>query len=427
MNPPHHGAAVPPPAYFQQLAQFMLGMQQNVPIRPQDMAVAQVNHALNGRHGAIMPPAPEMAVGVNVVVPRQAQPVAQAPQQEQVVSRKLDVHIPCPGARKGESVLRIVTFDIDDTEPGDFLSRVCANMDIKVEGAKLGWKSCDDKKGALFRQLETKDDVTRAFTDLGRMLDSKRRERPVYMVVENLAREPEPEKAPKPTEAAIDPEVLTAVKTKLTCAKHPGANRWCYVRNDEGHEGEHVRLGINEVGLWARAVQNKRANADCLVPPDNITIAELPKADARSVLRSQRASMVPDVHVHVDANLIESRIAKIAKLDADFPKMMETMKRKHGSTGNDEDSDEDVDDSEPVPISALLHELHAKTPTLNFPGYQAALEKHGICYEHTILKFKLEYYQKTVGLVDGAAVELYDAVKRRARKAKKARQANKEN
>jgi hypothetical protein len=59
---------------------------------------------------------------------------------------------------------------------------------------------------------------------------------------------------PKSQELATDPDVLGKVKEKLKCAVHPGPHRWCYVRQDAGHEGEHVALGIGEVGLWARQI-----------------------------------------------------------------------------------------------------------------------------------------------------------------------------
>jgi hypothetical protein len=57
--------------------------------------------------------------------------------------------------------------------------------------------------------------------------------------------------APKVTETAVEPEMLRKVKKALECAMHPGPHWWCFVRRDKGHEGEHVPLGIQEVGLWA--------------------------------------------------------------------------------------------------------------------------------------------------------------------------------
>jgi hypothetical protein len=60
--------------------------------------------------------------------------------------------------------------------------------------------------------------------------------------------------APKALETATNPEVLHKVKNVLQCATHSGPHRWCYMRRDREHEGEHVALGIYEVSLWARKI-----------------------------------------------------------------------------------------------------------------------------------------------------------------------------
>jgi hypothetical protein len=60
--------------------------------------------------------------------------------------------------------------------------------------------------------------------------------------------------APKVNDTATDPDTLRKVKTTLQCATHAGPNRWCYVRRDKGHEGEHVALRTHEVSLWARKI-----------------------------------------------------------------------------------------------------------------------------------------------------------------------------
>lgn len=80
----------------------------------------------------------------------------------------------------------VLNFNIDDILPGDFLARICANMNMSVEGAQLGWKSGDDPKKAQPRRLSTDDDVLQAFTEFRPVLSSTRRTKPVYMEVINL-------------------------------------------------------------------------------------------------------------------------------------------------------------------------------------------------------------------------------------------------
>jgi hypothetical protein len=83
-------------------------------------------------------------------------------------------------------VVTILTFDIDDIPQQDFLSRVCATVGVEQAQAKLGWKTCDDKKKAAYRCLATTDDVNHAFNIHRKMLDNKWREKPVYMEIVNL-------------------------------------------------------------------------------------------------------------------------------------------------------------------------------------------------------------------------------------------------
>jgi hypothetical protein len=83
-------------------------------------------------------------------------------------------------------VMTIITFDIDDIAEEDFLSRVFATVGVERDKGKLGWKTCDDKKKVPYQRLETHDDVKHAFEAHRKMLDSKQREKPVYMEVANL-------------------------------------------------------------------------------------------------------------------------------------------------------------------------------------------------------------------------------------------------
>jgi hypothetical protein len=60
-------------------------------------------------------------------------------------------------------------------------------------------------------------------------------------------------KADKPSETAVTLPELRKVKEKLTCALHPGKNRWCYVRGPKDKRpGEHVPLDLEVLLLWAR-------------------------------------------------------------------------------------------------------------------------------------------------------------------------------
>ena len=70
--------------------------------------------------------------------------------------------------------------------PTDFLSRIIANLSLDPKVAKLGWKSCDNRKTQPPRRLETSADVQGAFTELSGLVRDPCRKRPVYMEIVNL-------------------------------------------------------------------------------------------------------------------------------------------------------------------------------------------------------------------------------------------------
>ncbi|TFK31830.1 hypothetical protein BDQ12DRAFT_671560 [Crucibulum laeve] len=171
-----------------------------------------------------------------------------------ILQQCFDVCIPdgCGNHRKDDPTMTTtITFDIDDIPPEDFLSCVCATMGVEWEKIQLGWKTCDEKKKEPPHWLQTHDNVKHAFSLHGKMLDSRQQEKPVWMDIFNMTKPVEAVKPVKSNETTTDPDVLNKVKSKLKCTQHPGPHQWCYIWCNEGHEGEHVPLGICEVGLWA--------------------------------------------------------------------------------------------------------------------------------------------------------------------------------
>lgn len=180
------------------------------PLRPEDLAMAHIQHALDGGTfkqpwnppQGLQPPHPNVPLvaaqagnnsqreGLQILclISESSQYILGA-NLEQLPPKRLDVHVPygCGDhATDNAAVNTILTFDIDDIEEEDFLLRVFATAGLERGKGKLGWKTCDDKKKALYRRLETPDDVKHAFNAHRKMLESKRHKRPVYMEVANL-------------------------------------------------------------------------------------------------------------------------------------------------------------------------------------------------------------------------------------------------
>jgi hypothetical protein len=104
----------------------------------------------------------------------------------------LEVEIPAAPVAETESTLATAAtpirleFSIDDVIPGDFLARVCANMDVSRADAKLGWKASTDAKRSLARPLQNDNDVKAAFDYFCPIISSTRRTKKVHMLVVNL-------------------------------------------------------------------------------------------------------------------------------------------------------------------------------------------------------------------------------------------------
>ena len=64
-----------------------------------------------------------------------------------------------------DKVTRDIEFPID-IEHRDFISRVCAVMNLNVATAQLGWKLNDDAKCNPAQQLTTQEDLQEAFRSL---------------------------------------------------------------------------------------------------------------------------------------------------------------------------------------------------------------------------------------------------------------------
>ncbi|KAF7977228.1 hypothetical protein HWV62_4323 [Athelia sp. TMB] len=364
------------------ITQYLLGMGPMPPITPQQRAVGYAQQALDG--GAYENP---FQAGLEP-----------APQAEPVT--RLDVQMPYKSAsrRPGDNiVVGMINFQLD-IPPEDFLSRVCAQIGISREGARLGWKSQgDDKQRAPWHRLETHDDVRQTFAHFDKLKKDPRRRKAVVMEIADLedaarmaerAAQLKNALAPKATESAYAEE-LKIVKGALRCEEHGGANRWCYV--SPGHGKKHIALGLKEVGLWARKMR---------------------------VGRQKNTPDMPAVHIHLGS---DSPLAPVTSNGAGTS-ASGTKRPREESSDDESDSDGDL-----LPITEVLRQLDSRMPALKFRKYEAALSSNGIEYAHSVLDFDATYFKDNVGMSDGASREFLRSVRRivkgKAKQHKRARQA----
>ncbi|KAF7328413.1 hypothetical protein MVEN_02557000 [Mycena venus] len=280
----------------------------------------------------------------------------------------------------------------------DFFSRIHARMNIDPATATLGWKESQDRRRDPHNRLSTAQDLSDAFKRLI-TLQNRRRKKPVIMEVVNLEVQADgkpTKQAEKQSETAITIPELEKVKAKLTCALHPGRNRWCYVMPPTSkHPGKHIPLGIDHVGLWARKVHDGEADEDCIDPPNIFNfdeMAERGRAREERSARSRGQAALPPIHVHVNSGSGEQVLRDI---DSNVP----TSHKRVRDESSDDDSD---DDDDTLTIIDVLRELNTRYPALNYLQYASALEAKGIVYASSALSFDYAYYKNDVGMADGA-------------------------
>ncbi|KAG6908316.1 hypothetical protein DXG01_005292 [Tephrocybe rancida] len=392
---------------------YLLGMGPLPPPRPEEIAVARFNAALNNG-------------GFDPTVHHNDQPAAVENRvtPPPTVAQILEVRLPVPREDGGQPTIvpiRIKT----DIEPRDFLARVIANLDLDPGSAQLGWKSCDDTKTSHPRRLKTDEDVQCAFDEMVKLLTSTRRKRPVFMEVVNLTKPAVPvPSAPKPSETAASEE-MKIVKEKLRCAQHPGANRWCFVKNDrDGNAGRHVPLGIAELSLWAREMRDGRCDRECKLAPEILRLDDLVNAEReRSEPRGSRRygpaqPAMPAIHVH----LTDSPIGEVL-----VPRERNQAKHKRKRQDTPPDNDSDTDDVPVIAISELLESLHSVRPALNYPQYERALLKAGIAYTNAVLEFDKSFFaSEKIGMPLGAIGDFLRAARSAMKKGKQDRKKARE-
>ncbi|KAJ7709051.1 hypothetical protein B0H17DRAFT_916406 [Mycena rosella] len=304
-----------------------------------------------------------------------------------------------------------------DIPADDFFSRIHARMNVDPATAILGWKESQERRRDPHRRLETAEDLGGAFKQLIALQKSSRRKKPVIMEIANLEVQPDgktTKQAEKQSETAISIPELEIVKAKLTCALHPGRNRWCYVMPpDSKHPGEHIALGIEHVGLWARKVHDGEASDDCINPPNVLNfdqMAEKGRAREERIAHGRGQAALPPIHVHVGSGS-EHTLHDIN------PNLPTSRTKRAREVSSDSSSDDDDDDA--LTITDVLQELDKKYPALQYLQYSPALAAKGIVYASSALGFDHAYYKDNVGMADGAIGAFVKRVGKMVRAAKK--------
>ncbi|KAJ6507806.1 hypothetical protein C8R47DRAFT_966359 [Mycena vitilis] len=391
--------AGPPPGGFETTAAYLLGMGPRPPVDNRHLAVALMQNSLDSgmfdQTQHFRPPFEE------------SQSREDDDDDDEIAQTQ-------PGYNKQMKTQLVLPANIP---PDDFFSRIHARMNVDPATAVLGWKESQERRRDPHHRLSSADDLSTAFTKMVALQNSTRRQKPVIMEVVNLEVQPDgktTKQAEKQSETAISIPELEKVKAKLTCALHPGKNRWCYVMPPtSNHPGKHIPLGLEHVGLWARKVHDGEASDDCIDPPNVLNFDEMAERGRTREERNARGrgqAALPPIHVHVGGD--SSGQHALREIDANVP-------TSHKRTREESSDDESDDDEDALTIVDVLRELNKKYPALNFLQYSAALEHKGIVYANSALEFDRTYFKDSVGMADGAIGAFIKKVGKMVKAAKK--------
>ncbi|KAF9046646.1 hypothetical protein BJ165DRAFT_1527720 [Panaeolus papilionaceus] len=219
-----------------------------------------------------------------------------------------------------------------------FLTQVCEIMGSPPNVTKLAWKTSDDLKAILPRELRTPAQLKSAIQTIVKIQSNPKRFKPIAMVIINL----------NPKTIPYEEELLL-LQDKLRCAVHVRPDCWCYVRPGCKNLDDHIPLGIEELNLWAKKIHVGMGDATGNIPPDCFRWAGDIEKQGHSIILKRR--YVP------------------------------------------EDHDNYVDNNrEELLLASLLRSLDVRYPKLNFPQYRGQLHARGIIYARSLLQVEPTFY-----------------------------------
>jgi len=156
---------------------YLLGARRTPPPpRPQDYAVAMMNHLLDGgQMHRNRDEEEESSVHVscpcflNLVVLRHASAATQIVVQVSVA----------------KNIVNKINFPSDISQ-NDFLDRIYAAMNLDRQKDELGWKTCDEGDRAANHRLSSSLDVKDAIQTIVKMQSNPRRRKPVFLKITHL-------------------------------------------------------------------------------------------------------------------------------------------------------------------------------------------------------------------------------------------------
>ncbi|KAF8957716.1 hypothetical protein BDZ97DRAFT_1951097 [Flammula alnicola] len=316
-------------------------------------------------------------------------PVARAPAAPQADISHIDVSIPRNTEVQNGIVTRITIRLETDLIFEDFISRVCANMDLDPAEAVLGYKFIGDRVSEPPHRLSNADELQAA---MAKGIDKIRRARSrgVVMEMHNLRAAATKNKKAVPTksnkrsantvtdENEENPVIsyalqLRELKQRLFCQKH---DAHCYINPVDT---EHMILNTKQLTFWAKEIQ--------LFDPNNKKHPPFIK-DFDHVSKKPRTSRsgpsASNINVYVSNSPLGDATSRENSNRTPTPSRTYTTINKH-TLG-------DLPLIQYPTITTALKDLHEALPLVDYPQYADAFIKNGVNYVNAALNLDITYY-----------------------------------
>ncbi|KAJ7649669.1 hypothetical protein FB45DRAFT_1017134 [Roridomyces roridus] len=317
-------------------------------------------------------------------------------------STTFQVLVPTPGPAGALPTDATLTVNRDGLDPGDFLARIRANMEVG-EDVPLGWRVSNEAKNTV-RRLSTLADACEAVDTILKKIDSPNRRNEVMLKIVDTREKIKavPAKAETKAPEAAYREELTIVKDKLRCQS--SNHTFCYIPSSGPRVGQHIQLTMQDITFWARQMKNGSVPRDCSAAPNTLKTDEIITRHEERRQRTSRPGASVDSAPHTHFNLADTPLGQVWRPKRDDQERAVLGKRARS---------ESPDDEPPiVPAADLLAHLDAKMPAVGFLGYQAALDKAEIRYCHQFLDFSEPELQAELNVGRAPAKDLIHGAKK---------------
>ncbi|KAG1726168.1 uncharacterized protein EDB91DRAFT_1254427 [Suillus paluster] len=308
----------------------------------------------------------------------------------------------------------------------DIFDTIKATMDVPKEFQHLGWRLSTARRMDPPHRLLTSLDIDSAFKATRAEQSSGRNKKVVAIEVVNTDPVPKDFKQTK-RKAVVSSSGKQSPSSLVSYTRSWRKSRdtFCWVDSSLPN-APHYPLCTQDLQEWARyLLETGDPDNSCVTLPSTPHFDKVRKTHKeRTTSPLQRVpteiiSLIIHNHIHLLSSSNDISDGVLAREQGEGRMAPQPLKRTFALYM---DSDEESDNEEPPQhIKDVLTNVHLRYPAMNFPQYANKLKDCGILYLPTAAHFGVKFYEKKVGMSEGAAYTFQSCVSKTHLKAELAK------